>query len=613
MTAARRAALLLAFVLALAATLVAAGCGGSSSSTSTSSTGATGTPASAAVQGGTLRAGMVDNPDHLDPALSYTNEGWEILEATNNGLLTFKKAAGAPGNVIVPDIAAALPKVSADGKTYTFKLRDGVRFGAPVSRVVKPSDFKYSIERLFRVDSGGVGFYTGIAGAEQYAKTRKGGISGIVADDQKNTITFKLSKKDGTFLEYMAMPFAFVVPKGTPSKDISTDAKWRVATGPYSVSSYVPKDHLTISRNPSFKSWTADTPAGNLDKIDVKIGVTPEQAVNEVANDQLDWYFQQVAPDRLTEIKARYPKQVDNYTRNNITFFTLNTRKPPMDNVKVRQALNYAVDRSALVKIFGGQGAATENVVPPGLGASYVKHDFYPYDLAKAKALVDASGTKGQSIQVWSSNTDPQPKAAQYMASVLDSLGYKATVKTLDEGVYYDTVAAQKSDPQISYNDWNQDYPEASDWIDLLLNGDRITNVGNNNGSNIDVPALNAKSSAALQMPVGAARDAQWAQLDATYMKDHAPLIPFLNRQFPKFSSAKLGGPRVPQHVLRAVPLDVPAEVAAREISRGPAVRAGPRRSRGGRSCARRRRAAAPPAAVGRRCSCSPACSSRRR
>jgi peptide/nickel transport system substrate-binding protein len=523
---------------AVAAALLATGCGSSSSSDS----GGTATSSGPAVKGGTLRAGIVDNPDHLDPALSYTNEGWEILEATNNGLLTYKKAAGGPGNQIVPDIAAAMPKVSADGKTYTFKVRPGVKFGAPINRDVKPSDFKYTLERLFRVNSGGIGFYTGIEGADAFQKKKTKDLAGVVADDAKGTLTIHLTEKDGTFLEYMAMPFAFVVPKGTPNKDISTDPKWRVATGPYEVKDYVPKDHITIVKNPTFASWTKDTPAGNLDRIDVAIGVTPEQAVNEVANGQLDWYFESVAPDRLTELKARYPKQVHQFVRNNITFFTLNTRKAPLNNVNVRKALNYAVDRNALVKIFGGQGTATENIIPPGLGTAYEKHSFYPYDLAKAKALVNASGTKGQSVQVWASNTDPQPKVAQYMASVLTSLGYKATVKTLDEGVYYDTVAAQKTDPQISYNDWNQDFPEGEDFIDLLLNGERITDVGNNNGSNIDVPALNKKIDAVKKMPIGDARNKQWAALDAEYSKDYAPLVPFMNRQWPKFVSPKLQG-----------------------------------------------------------------------
>jgi peptide/nickel transport system substrate-binding protein len=274
----------------------------------------------------------------------------------------------------------------------------------------------------------------------------------------------------------------------------------------------------------------------------VQIGVTPEQAVNETAQGQLDWYFEQIAPDRLTELQARYPSQVHPYIRNNVTFFTLNIRKPPLNDVRVRQALNYATDRNALVKIFGGQGTPTENIVPPGLGGAYVKHNFYPYDLAKAKTLVAQSGSSGMSVQVWASNTDPQPKAAEYMASVLTSLGYKATVKTIDEGVYYDTVAAQKSDPQISYNDWNQDFPEAQDFIDVLFNGEKITNIGNNNGANLNVPAINKAIDAARALPLGAARDAAWARLDATVMENYAPWVPFLNRRFPKFSSPKLHG-----------------------------------------------------------------------
>ena len=237
------------------------------------------------------KAAIADNPDHLDTGLSYATEGWEILEATGDGLLAFKRAPGAAGAQIVPDIATAMPKVSDGGKTYTFTMRTGVMFSAPVSRQVEPSDFKFSIERLFRIDSGGVGFYTGIVGANQYAKTRKGGISGIVANDAAHTITFHLTAPDGTFLDYIAIPFAFAVPKGTPDKDISTVAKWRVSTGPYVISDYVPKDHITLKRNPSFHQWTPNVPAGHLDEIDIKIGVDPEQAVNEVANGALDWYF----------------------------------------------------------------------------------------------------------------------------------------------------------------------------------------------------------------------------------------------------------------------------------------------------------------------------------
>jgi peptide/nickel transport system substrate-binding protein len=492
--------------------------------------------------GGTLRAGIPSTPDHLDPALSYTNEGWEILEATGNGLLTFKKAAGGPGAEIVPDIATAMPTVTNHGRTYTFHLRNGVRFSPPVSRAVRPSDFKYTIERLFLVNSGGVGFYTGIAGANKFAKTKKGGISGIVADDKKMTIAFRLTQPDGTFLDYMAVPFAFVVPTGTPAKDVSTITASRVATGPYAISKYVPKQEVVLTRNPNFRQWTADSPNGRLDKIDVKVGVTPEQSVNQISNGQLDWYFESVPPDRLSQLKARYPKQVHLFTRNNITYFSMNERKSPFNKLAVRQAVNYATDRRALVKIFGGQGTPSENIIPPAFGTAYKQHSHYPYDLARARKLIAQAGVKGASVTVWGHNTDPAPKAVQYMASVLGSIGLKASVKTLDESVYWDTIATEKGDPQIAFNDWNQDFPEGQDFIDVLLNGEHISAVGNNNQSNMNVPAYNKLIDRARGMPLGTPRNEIWAKLDSLISKNNAPWVAFMNRQWPKFVSPKLNG-----------------------------------------------------------------------
>jgi peptide/nickel transport system substrate-binding protein len=526
---------------AAAVALLATACGGSGVA-GTNGAATTATPASGAPRdGGTLLAGSTGNIDHVDPALSYTNQGWELLEATNDGLLRLRAVAGAAGNEIVPDIARSMPRVSDGGRTYTFTLRKGVRFSPPVNREVRASDFKFSIERLFRVDSGGVGFYTGIVGANRYAKTRTGGISGIVASDRTRTITFHLVKPDGTFLDYMAVPFAFVMPKGTPGKDVSTIPAWRIATGPYMVTKYVPAQQYVIKRNPNFKVWTPATPNGHLDEIDVKIGVDPEQAANMTADGQLDWSFDPVAPDRYTELRARYPKQVQLFDRSNVTYFFMNERKPPFDKLAVRQALNYATDRLALVKIFGGQGRPTENILPDQFGTAFVPHHLYPYDLAKAKQLVKRSGDAGMTVQLWGHNTDPTPKAVQYMASVLQQLGFKPVVKTFDESVYWDTVSNEKTDPQMGFQDWNQDYPEGQDFIDVLLNGRNIVPIGNNNDSNTNIPALNRQIEAAKRMPLGPARNARWAALDLAYSK-HAPWVVFMHRQLPKFFSARLQG-----------------------------------------------------------------------
>ena len=172
-----------------------------------------------------------------------------------------------------------------------------------------------------------------------------------------------------------------------------------------------------------------------------------------------------------------------------------------------------------------------------------MRHDFYPYDLAKAKTLVAQSHTAGMSVAVWAPNTDPYPAAAQYMASVLDSLGYKATVKTLNEGIYYDTMAAQATDPQISWNDWSEDFPEAEDFIDTQLNGENISNVGNNNMSNLDVPSIDHAIDATREDAARTrAKRGLGEGLDAMITKDYAPLIVFMNRQWPKFVSARLHG-----------------------------------------------------------------------
>jgi peptide/nickel transport system substrate-binding protein len=525
-----RRALVIAAVAALAT-----GCGSGSSSSSSGS--------GRVRNGGTLRAGIPDDPDHLDTGISYAVEGWELLEATNNGLLTFKKAAGSAGSEVVPDIATAMPAVTDGGLTYTFHLHPGVRFSPPVNRAVKPSDFRYAIERLFHVGSPGVGFYTIIQGADAYAAHKAAHISGIVADDRAMTIAFHLTHPDGAFLDIMAMPFAFAVPAGTPYRDISTDPRWRVATGPYMVKTYVPKQQILLVRNPNFRQWSPNSPNGHLNEISIQIGVTPEQAVNETIDGQLDWYMEAVPPDRLTELKARYPSQVHLYPRNNDTYFSMNERKPPFDKLAVRQAVNYAIDRPALVKLFGGQGTPTETVIPPSFGSAYHEPNLYPHDVAKARQLVQSAGATGAPVQIWTTNADPAPKAAQYLASVLKSIGLDVTgVRTLDDSVYWDTLLSEKTDPQIAFNHFDQDYPEGEDFIDTLLNGEHIVPVGNNDVSNTDDPILNSMIDRTDRMPLGAARNAMWAKIDNLFMQKDAGWAPFMHLEEPKFVSPNLHG-----------------------------------------------------------------------
>jgi peptide/nickel transport system substrate-binding protein len=514
----------------------AGGCGGSGSSGSGGGGGG-GTP----VNGGTLRAGIPSNPDHLDAALSATTEGWEILQATNDGLMAFKRAGGGAGSEVVPDLATGMPRITDGGLVYTFHVRSGVRFSPPVNRAVRPSDVKASIERILRIDSPNVSWYTGIAGAAAYEQGKAASISGITADDAAMTISFRLTQPDGTFLEYLALPPAFVYPAGTPAKDISTLAQYRVATGPYMISGYTPSQQVVLTRNPSFHPWPG-TPDGHLDRITITVGVTPEQAVNETADGQLDWYFLNPPPDRLAQLKAQYPSQVHEGATGEIEYFSMNERTYPFTKLAVRQAVNYATNRRALLKLEGGQGTVSENVIPPSFGTAFKRHTFFPYDPARAKQLIAQAGVAGAHVTVWVLNTAPYPNVAQYMASVLDSLGMAATVKVVDASVYWDLIATEKNDPQIAYNNWSQDFPEGADFIDTQLNGEGIVNVGNDNQSNVNIPAFNRMIDRAKRMPVGDARNAMWARLDALYTKTNAPWVVFMNATRYKFVSARLHG-----------------------------------------------------------------------
>ena len=221
----------------------------------------------------------------------------------------------------------------------------------------------------------------------------------------------------------------------------------------------------------------------------------------------------------------------------------MNERLAPFNKLAVRQAVNYAIDRNALVKLFGGQGTPTETVIPPSFGSAYHEPNLYPHDVAKAKQLIQQAGAVGAPVQIWTTNADPAPKAAQYLASVLGSIGLKVTgVRTIDDSVYWDTLLSEKTDPQIAFNHFDQDYPEGEDFIDTLLNGEHIVNVGNNDVSNTDDPALNAMIDRTKRMPLGAARNAMWAKIDNQFMQRDAGWAPFMHLEEPKFVSAKLHG-----------------------------------------------------------------------
>jgi peptide/nickel transport system substrate-binding protein len=528
--------------------LVAAACGGGGgSSSTTSASGGTTSGSSGGKTFANFRIAYDTGIDFLDPGLSYTVQGWSIMWNVYLPLLGYKHVNGPDGATLVPYLAQDMPTVTNGGKTYEFTLRKGIKYSDGTE--VKASDFKSTIERDFKVDSPGVGFFGNIVGADEYGKTKKGDISGITADDATGKITINLNAPQGDFEYILATTFAAPVPPSTPDKDQSTTPA--PSTGPYMIKSYKPNKQAIVVRNPNFDAskFDGNVPAGNPDKMTIDIIGDDSVALQRVISGQDDYDFHQIPPDRLSSVQQKYADQIKVYTPANTYYFFMNVRVPPFDNLKVRQAVNYAINREALIRVYGGLGQPTEQVLPPTY-PQYKKINMYPYNLAKAKQLVAASGDKGMEVTVWNHDRGSDPKATAYLTDVLNKIGFKAKEKIVNSAVYWTTVGNQATKAQIGFADWFQDYPHPLDWFDVLLNGNRITQTHNNNYANFDDSAVNAKIEALKKEPsLNSKVNDQWAQVDKM-VAEQAPWAAFMNRQYTDYYNSDKDMSSYINHVL---------------------------------------------------------------
>ena len=396
--------------LALCAVAVAAGCGGGSSSSSGSggSGGSSSTASGSPQKGGTFTILANSNFGVADPAQNYTLQQWALLIDSHDGLVGFKRAGGTAGTELVPDLATEIPEPTDGGKTYTFQLRDGIKYsdGTPL----KASDFVTVFTRQFTVPGPANGFYAGIVGGQECLKNSKtcDMKQGVVADDSANTVTIHLTAPDPEFLDKLALPFAFAVPGNTSLKLTGNNVP--PGTGPYMWQSYNPNKSAVLVRNPNFKEWSAEAqPDGNPDSIVEKFGLPVTDAVTAVENGSADAVFagDSIPADRLNEIDTQYADQTHVNALTADWYFALNVNEPPFDNLQARQAINFAADRTAYVKIAGGPSLAvpTCQILPPNFpgyepycpytaGADSDNTKWTGVDLTKAKDLVNQSGTK---------------------------------------------------------------------------------------------------------------------------------------------------------------------------------------------------------------------------
>jgi peptide/nickel transport system substrate-binding protein len=330
------------------------------------------------------------------------------------------------------------------------------------------------------------------------------------------------------------MEFASLVPQGTPAKDQSTTPI--PATGPYMIQNYRPNRSFVVVRNPKFKP-VRGVPKGNPDKVSFTITSDDVAAYQQAVSGQVDYDFLQVPTDRLQEAQGKGDR-LKIYTPADTYYFFVNTRTPPFDKLEVRQAVSYAIDRDALVRLAGGLAKPTENVLPPTY-PQYKKITKYTHDVAKAKQLIQSAGATGATVKVFGNSDALSRKSVEYLSDVLNSIGLKASPKILDPGVYWTTVGNQKTKAQIGFADWYQDYPHPLDWFEVLLYGPRITETHNNNYSNADDPQVNQMIADLKKEPeLNADVNSRWAEVDKR-VAEQALWVPYYNLEATAFYSSR--------------------------------------------------------------------------
>ena len=516
------------------------------------------TPAQAEYQtahrGGTMRIVARAAGGTLDPHINYTLQYWQVYQLVYDGLIGFKKANGAEGFKKVPDLAEELPAPTNDGKTYVFKLRKGIHFSNGNEVGVK--DVVASFQRIFKVSSPTAGgFYSVIVGADKCLAEPKTCTleGGVVGDEAAGTVTINLTRPDAEIFDKLALPHAVVLPADAPVEDAGSVPI--AGTGAYMFQSYDPNKAMVLVRNPHFKVWSEDAqPDGYPDVVQYDFGLTEEAQITAIQNGEADWMFDEPPADRLAEIGTKNKEQVHVTTLTAWWYVPMNTRIAPFDNEKARQAVNFAIDRKALVGLFGGPVLASPvcQVLPPGFPGHV---PYCPYtkdpgekwsapDMEKAKQLVEESGTKGQKVTIIAEDKAVSKAIGVYLQSVLKELGYDADVKPISPNIQFTYIQNTNNKVQMSVTQWYQDYPAASDFLNILF-GCSSFHEGSDSSVNIAGfcdKEIDAKMQEALALGVTdpEAANKMWAEIDKA-VTDKAPAAALFTPKHVDFVSKRVG------------------------------------------------------------------------
>lgn len=504
-----------------AALLVAAGCGGDEDESA-----GTTTTAPAAQQGGTLRVNLEDDTDYIDPALAYYQISWQFEYATGVKLLNYPDRPAPEGATLRAEGATALPTISEDGKTYTFTIKPGFKFSPPSNEEVTAQSYVRAIERALsaKQQSPAASFVRDIRGAQEFLDGKAKTISGITVSGDKLTITLTDVAPD--FLARIAMPFFMAVPANTPVT--SAGLKQVSTAGPYYVSKWTPNRQLVLTKNPNY---TGDR-AGNFDQIVYSVGVNQQQGLLQIQKGEADYAGDGLPPASQSNLARQFGPGSDaakdgkqQYFVNpqlRVDYLAMNTSRPLFKDPKLRQAVNFAIDRTAILRQSGAfAGRPTDQYLPP-LILGYEETDIYPFspDVDKAKEL--AGGGQNRTAVLYTCNSSPCPERAQIIQANLAAIGIDVQIKQFDRSIQFQKEGIRGEPFDLADEGWIADYPDPYDFLNILLDGNNIQQTSNVNFAYFDDPAWNQRLQEAARLS-GDERFERYGELDVELARDAAP------------------------------------------------------------------------------------------
>jgi ABC-type transport system substrate-binding protein len=479
-------------------------------------------------RGGTLRLALPTDVSSLDPALAFDTISEPFIMLLYQGLVTYDD-----GLKVIPSLAKDW-ELSADRRTYTFHLRPGVRFSN--GREVVAADFVYSLERNLDPKTDGLteGYFEGIAGAKDFRAGKTPHVRGIRSPN-RDTLELELEAPDPTFLYILTLPGAFVVPHEAVEEFGAAFAAHPVGTGPFRLTEWRRGVKMRFERNPQFGQANEQY----LDAIEVLEGGDGALHLMMFERGELD--IADITeepgipvPDFLRiQRSPRWHGLIESISAASSWYLALNTEMAPFDQLKVRQAMNYAIDKEKILRLLHQTVVPAKGILPPPMPGFNPNLSGYPYDPAKARQFLAESGlTNGFSCKLWLEAGNPilEPTASAIQFD-LAQVGIKAELHPVTLPAFLDSSERRRT-MQCGLTGWSQDYPDPSDFLDTLFDGNLITEEGCQNTSFYNNPRVNAllADAATCQDPGQRLRIFQAAE---QAIVTDAPLVPlFYQRVF---------------------------------------------------------------------------------